>query len=130
VAPVLFLVVAVGGGLLVGRPWLGIGLAMVTGALLVAPDSAVRVLGSVWLWVAALVGAAVVVRGVRRCVPGPATLLWHLAWLLPPGERDLWRAEVRSVLHACASRAEARRQALGFLAAVPATVATSWRVRR
>ncbi|WP_407780284.1 hypothetical protein [Actinophytocola sp.] len=126
----VFLVVVVGGGVRVGRPWLGVGLVVATGALLAAPDGAVRVLGSVWLWVAALVGAAALVRGVRRCLPGGTTLLWHLAWLLPPGERELWRAEVRSVLHACASNAEARRQVLGFLTAVPATVATSWRVRR
>jgi len=129
--PMLFLVGTTVLGVLVGRrPWLVGGLVLATGALLAAPDDAVRVLGSVWMWIAALVGAAAVVRGVRRCLPSGVTVLWHLAYLLPPGERDLWRAEVRSVLHACASSAEARRQLVGFLAAVPATVVASWRAWR
>jgi hypothetical protein len=129
VGPVLFLLAAVVVGVVVGRPWLVVGLVVATGALLSAPDGAVRVLGSVWMWVAALVGAAALVRGARRCLPGGTTVLWHLALLLPPGERELWRAEVLAVLQACPSGAEARRQVVGFLAAVPATVVTSWRVR-
>jgi hypothetical protein len=131
VGPVLFLSLVVVVGVLVGRrPWLVVGLLVVTRALLWAPDSAVRLLGSVWTWAAALVGAAVVVGGARRCLPGGPAVLWHLALLLPAREREPWRAEVRAVLHACDSDAEVRRQVLGFLAAVPATVVTSWRVGR
>jgi hypothetical protein len=129
--PLLFLAGVVVVGVLVGRrPWLVVGMVVVTGALLSAPDGLVRYLGSLWLWVAALLGAAAVLGSVRRCVPAGATVLWHLALLLPRGERELWRAEVGSVLHACSSAAERRRQVRGFLGAVPATVLTSWRVRR
>jgi len=129
--PLLFLAAVVVVGVLVGRrPWLVVGMVVVTGALLSAPDGLVRYLGSLWLWVAALLGAAAVLGSVRRCVPTGVTVLWHLALLLPRGERELWRAEVGSVLHACSSAAERRRQVRGFLAAVPATVLTSWRVRR
>lgn len=129
--PILFLVGTTVVGVLVGRqPWLVVGLVLATGALLAAPDDAVRIVGSVWMWIAALVGAAALIGGVRRCLPGGATVLWHLAFLLPPGEREPWRAEVRTVLHACASSAEARRQVVGFLAAVPATVVASWRAWR
>jgi hypothetical protein len=129
--PLVFLGVVVVAGVLVGRrPWLVVGLLVATRVLVWAPDSAVRLLGSVWTWAAALVGAAVVVGGARRCLPRGATVLWHLAFLLPARERAAWRAEVRAVLHACRSDAEVRRQLLGFLAAVPATVVTSWRVGR
>jgi hypothetical protein len=129
--PVLFLVGAVAVGLLVGRrPWLVVGLMVSTGALLAAPAVAVGYFASVWMWVAALVGAAVVVRGARRCLPDGPTLLWRLALLLPTAEREFWRAEVTAVLHACGSDAEARRQVIGFLTAVPATVVAGWRYRR
>jgi hypothetical protein len=129
--PLLFLAGAVVVGVLVGRrPWLVVGMVVATGALLSAPDGLVGYLGSLWLWLAALLGAAAVLGSVRRCVPAGATVLWHLALLLPRGERDLWRAEVGSVLHACSSAAERRRQVHGFLGAVPTTVLTSWRVRR
>lgn len=129
--PLLLLAGAVAIGVLVGRqPTLVAVLMVVTGALLAAPDPAVGYLGAVWMWATALVAATVLVRSVRRCVPDGPTVLWHLALLLPAAERASWRAEVRSVLHACASDAEARRQVFGFLAAVPATIVTSWRVRR
>lgn len=129
--PVLFLVGAGAVGVLVGRrPWLVAGLMVSTGALLAAPADAVGYLASVWMWVAALVGAAAVVGGVRRCVPDGPTALWSLALLLPPAERESWRAEVRATLHACDSDAEARQQVIGFLTAAPATVVASWRYRR
>lgn len=129
--PVLFLIGAVAIGLLVGRrPWLVVGLMVSTGALLAAPAVAVGYFASVWMWIAALVGAAVVVRGARRCLPDGPTLLWRLALLLPTAEREFWRAEVNAILHACGSDAETRRQVIGFLTAVPATVVASWRYRR
>jgi hypothetical protein len=129
--PVLFLVGAVAVGVRVGRqPWLVVGLVVSSGALLAAPGEAVRYLAVVWMWVAALVGAAAVVGSVRRCVPDGLTLLGRLALLLPPAEREHWRAEVCSVPHACASQAEARRQVVGFLTAVPVTVVASWRYLR
>lgn len=128
--PLLFLGGAVVVGLRVGRrPWLVVGMVVVTALLMSAPDSLVAYVGTVWLWLAAHVGAAALVGSARRWMPG-SVVLWHLAFLLPRGERRLWRAEVRSVLHACGDDAEARRQVIGFLAAVPATVITSWRTRR
>jgi hypothetical protein len=128
--PLLFLAGVVVGGVLMRRPWLVVGMIVATGALLSAPDGFVEYLGLVWLSVSALLGAAAVVGGVRRCVPAGATVLWHLALLLPRRERDFWRAEVHAVLHACASDIERSRQVRGFLVAVPVTVVTSWRVRR
>lgn len=129
--PLFFLAGAVTVGMLVGRrPVLVLVLVVVTGALLAAPASIVGYLGSLWMWVAAFVGAAAIIRGARWCVPAGPTVLWHLALLLPRGEHALWRAEVRSVLHACATHDEARRQVIGFLTAAPATIVTSWRVRR
>ncbi len=82
------------------------------------------------MWVAALLGAAVVLGVARRCVPAGATVLWRLALLLPRAERDLWRAEIVAVLYACGTGAERRRQVRGYLAAVPGTVLTSWRTHR
>lgn len=129
--PLLFLVGAVVVGVLLGRrPWLVVGMVVATGVLLSAPDGAVRFVGTLWMWVAAHVGAAALLSGARRWVGGAAALLWLLAVFLPRGEREPWRAEVRSVLHACGDDHEVRRQVLGFLSAAPATVLTSWRVRR
>lgn len=130
VGPVLFLVGAGVVGVLVGRPWLVAGLMVSTGALLAAPAEVVGYLATVWMWVVAVFAAAVVVGGVRRCVPDGPTVLWRLALLLPPAERASWRAEFRSVLHACGSDAEARRQVIGYLTAMPATVVAGWRYRR
>ena len=129
--PLLFLAGTVAVGVLVGRrPLLVVGLVVVTGVLVSVPDPVVGYLGTVWMWAAALVGAAAVLRSARRCVPDGPTVLWCLALLLPAAERASWRAEVRAVLHACASDAEARRQVVGFLTAAPVTVVTSWRFRR
>lgn len=129
--PLLFLCGAVVVGLRVGRrPWLVVGMVVVTALLMSAPDSLVAYVGTVWLWLAAHVGAAALVGSARRWLPGGSVVLWHLAFLLPRSERRLWRAEVRSVLHACGDDAEVRRQVVGFLVAVPATVVTSWRTRR
>jgi hypothetical protein len=129
--PLLFLAAAAAVGVLVGRqPSLVIGLVVVTGALVSVPDRVVGYVGAVWMWAAALVGAAALLGSARRCVPDGPTVLWCLALLLPAAERAPWRAEVRAVLHACASPAEARRQVVGFLTAVPVTVVTSWRTRR
>lgn len=129
--PLVFLVGAVVVvGVLGRRPWLVVGMVVATGLLLSVPDGAVRVVGALWMWVAAGVGAAAVVGGARRWVGGGVAVLWGLGVLLPRGEREFWRAEVRSVLHACPDDREVRRQVLGFLAAVPATVVTTWRWRR
>ncbi|WP_133906882.1 hypothetical protein [Actinophytocola oryzae] len=129
--PLLFLGVAILVGTFVGRrPWLTVGMVVATGVLLAVPDGAVGYVGTLWLWIAALVGAAVVLGSARRCVPSGSVVLWHLAVLLPRGERESWRSEVVAVLHACGDRAERRRQVRGFLAAVPSTVVTVWRVRR
>jgi hypothetical protein len=129
--PVLFLVGTGAVGMLVGRrPWLVAGLMVSTGALLAAPADAVGYVASVWMWVVALVGAAAVVGSVRRCVPDGPTILWRLALLLPPAERESWRAEVASILHACGSETEARQQVVGFLTAMPATIVAGWRYRR
>jgi hypothetical protein len=129
--PLLFLCGAVLVGLRLGRrPWLVVGMVIATALLMSAPDSLVAYVGTVWLWLAAHVGAAAVVGSARRWMPGGVAVLWHLAFLLPRAERRLWRDEVRSVLHACGDDAEVRRQVLGYLAAVPATVVTSWRTRR
>lgn len=129
--PLLFLVGAVVVGVLLGRrPWLMVGMVVATGVLLTAPDGAVRFVGTLWMWVAAHVGAAALVGGARRWVSGGVAVLWVLGVLLPRGEREFWRAEVRAVLHACGDDREVRRQVVGFLAAVPSTVVTSWRVRR
>lgn len=128
--PLLFLAAAVAAGVLVGRrPWLVLVMVVATGALLSVPDEVVRYVGTLWMWTAAQVGAAVVLATARRWLPDGSVLLWHLALLLPAGERALWRAEIRTVLHACADDAEARRQVRGFLTALPATVLTSWRTR-
>lgn len=128
--PLVFLVAAVVVGVSLGRrPWLVVGMVAATGVLLSAPDGAVRYVGTLWMWVAAHVGAAALLGGARRWVAGGTALLWALGGLLPRGEREFWRAEVRAVLHACGDDREVRRQVLGFLAAVPATVVTSWRVR-
>jgi hypothetical protein len=128
--PLLFLCGAVVIGTLLGRrPWLVVVMVVVTAMLMSAPDSLVAYVGTVWLWVAAHVGAAALLGGARRWVTGGTVVLWHLAFLLPRSERQLWRAEVRSVLYDCADDAEVRRQVRGFLAAVPATVVTSWRTR-
>jgi hypothetical protein len=128
--PLVFLLGAVVAGVLLGRrPWLVVGMLAATMALLTVPDGAVRFVGTLWMWVAAHVGAAVLVAGVRRWGSCGGAVLWGLGVLLPRGEREFWRAEVRSVLHACGDDREVRRQVVGFLAAVPATVVTSWRVR-
>jgi hypothetical protein len=128
--PLLFLTGAVVAGTLVGRrPWLVVGMVVVTGALLSVPDEVVRYVGTLWMWTAAQVGAAIALATARRWLPGGPAVLWHLALLLPRHERALWRAEIRAVLHACADESEARRQVRGFLAAVPATVLASWRTR-
>jgi hypothetical protein len=124
--PVLFLVGAGTVGVLVGRrPWLVAGLMVSTGALLAAPTEVVGYLATAWMWVVALVGAAALVR----CVPDGPTVLWRLALLLPLAERESWRAELTSVLHACGSDTEARRQMIGYLTAMPATLVASWRYR-
>ncbi len=128
--PLIFLAGAVVVGVLVGRrPWLVVGMVVATGVLLSAPDGAVRYVGTLWLFVAAHVGAAAVLGFARRWVLGGTALLWVLGGLLPRTEREFWRAEVRAVLHACGDDREVRRQVVGFLAAVPATVVTGWRVR-
>jgi hypothetical protein len=129
--PLLFLCGAVGVGLRLGRrPGLVVGMVVVTALLMSAPDSLVAYVGTVWLWVAAHVGAAALVGSARRWSSAGTALLWQLALLLPRDERRLWRAEVRSILHDCADDSEVRRQVLGFLGAVPVTVVTSWRTRR
>jgi len=112
------------------RRGLAPGFVVVTAALLVAPDGAVGVVGLLWMWVAALLVAAVLVGLVRRRTPGETALLWRIAMLLPHTERDLWRAEIVSVLHACGTDDERRRQVRGFLSAAPGTVLTSWRTHR
>jgi hypothetical protein len=128
--PLLFLAGAIVTGALVGRrPWLVVGLIVVTGVLLSVPDEVVRYVGTLWMWTAAQVGAAVALATARRWLPSGPVVLWHLALLLPRTERTHWRAEIHAVLHACTDDAEARRQVRGYLAAVPATVLTSWRVR-
>lgn len=114
-------------GVVTGRPWPVAALVVASGALVSVPDGAVRYVGTLWMWVAALVTATALLGGARR---GGPTLLWGLAILLPPGDRADWRGEVRAVLHACGDDRETRRQVLGFLTAMPATVVTSWRVRR
>jgi hypothetical protein len=103
---------------------------VVTTALLLAPAATAGIVGLLWVWVAALLGAALIIGAARRCVPGAANLLWRIALLLPRAERDLWRAEILAVLHACTTDAERRRQVRGFLAATPGTIVTSWRTRR
>jgi hypothetical protein len=129
--PLLFLCGAVAVGLRLGRrPWLVVGMVVVTAVLMSAPDSLVAYVGTVWIWLAAHVGAAALVGSARRWTPAGTVVLWHLAFLLPRPERRLWRDEIRSVLHACADDAELRRQVRGYLTAVPATVVTSWRTRR
>jgi len=94
-------------------------------ALLAAPAGAAGIVGLLWMWVAALLGAAVLVGVVRRCAPGGATLLWRLAALLPRAERRSWRC----CMPATPPRNGAGR-VRGFLAATPGTVLTSWRTHR
>ena len=106
------------------------GFAAVTVVLLVAPAGAVGIVGLLWMWVAALFAAAVLLGALRRRAPGGAALLWRIAVLLPHTERDLWRAEIVAVLHACGTDGERRRQVRGFLTAAPSTVLTSWRTHR
>ncbi len=110
------------------RRGLAPGFLAATAALLLAPAGAVGIVGVLWMWVTALFAAAVLVGGVRR-PPGGTALLWRIATLLPRAERDLWRAEIIAVLHACATDDERRRQVRGFLGAAPRTVLTSWRTR-
>lgn len=112
------------------RRGLAPGFVAVTVALLAAPAGAVGIVGLLWMWVAALLAAAVLVGAVRRRAPGGTALLWRIAVLLPHAERDLWRAEIVAVLHACGTDDERRRQVRGFLGAAPRTVLTSWRTRR
>lgn len=50
------------------------------------------------------------------------------AGLLPPSERECWRAEVRAVLHAAPDGKERRRQVRGYLLGLPACVTTAWLV--
>jgi hypothetical protein len=125
----LFLGAAVVVGTLVRRrPWLVVGLVAATLALVAVPDGAVKYVGILWMWTAAHVGAAAVLAGARRWMPAGSVVLWHVGLLLPRVERDSWRAEVFSVLHAC-DDTERRQQTRGFLFAVPATVIASWRWR-
>jgi hypothetical protein len=111
------------------RRGLAPGFLAATAALLVAPAGAVGVVGLLWMWVTALFAAAVLVGAVRRRPSGGTALLWRIATLLPRSERDLWRAEIVAVLHACDTDDERRRQVRGFLGAAPRTVLTSWRTR-
>lgn len=113
------------------------GIIVIISALLVAAPGSLR-----WLVVLVALVAAIAVQVVLRPHRGSqgqsgsqrrpqvrtAAWLGPAGALLPPAERACWRAVVVSVIDAEADRPARRRQARGFLLALPATVLTSWRI--
>ncbi|AXB44653.1 hypothetical protein [Amycolatopsis albispora] len=102
---------------------------LATAALLLArTEWLIAAVSLLWTTTAMMLASAALVGVTRRCLPSGTTVLNRLAIVLPRAEREHWRAELVSVLHACEGR-ERTRQAIGFLTALPVTAVTS-RVHR
>ncbi len=113
------------------RFWL-VPFALLTAVLLVAPRMTDPAPARVWAALAALVAASTLLRGVAT-LRGPdrdRRALARLGVLLPPRAREEWRAEMASVLHHVGTGPARRREAVGYLLALPGTVVCCWRLHR
>ncbi|GAA4825650.1 hypothetical protein GCM10023201_10120 [Actinomycetospora corticicola] len=113
------------------RFWL-VPFVLLTAVLLLAPRVTDPAPARVWAALAALVAASTLLRGVAalRAPDRDRRALALLGVLLPPGAREDWRAEMATVFHHVGAGPARRREALGYLLALPGTVVCCWRLHR
>ncbi|WP_433798955.1 hypothetical protein [Actinomycetospora sp. CA-084318] len=113
------------------RLWLA-PFVLVTVALVLAPRVTDPALARAWGVLASfLVASALLTLGTALRAPHlDRRALARLGGLLPPGAREDWRAEMAAVLDAVGDGPGRRREVLGYLVALPATLVCCWRLHR